>query len=103
MNFLIFNMMDTFYTWEGDILVLNILGTPGAKMNKIGKPKGNQLKVSVTTQPTNGKATDQMIAFLATQFNVAKKDIELVFGQFSIHKQVRIKNPTKLPAGITKK
>ena len=95
--------MESFYSWDGDVLVLNILGTPGAKLNKIGKVKGNQLKVSVTAQPTDGKATDHMIAFLATQFKVAQKDIELVFGQFSIHKQLRIKNPIKLPAGITRK
>jgi len=30
--------MNTFYTWDGDILILNILGTPNAKSNKIGKP-----------------------------------------------------------------
>lgn len=40
--------MDNFYSWNGDILRLNVLGTPSAKQNKIGKVKGNQLKVSVT-------------------------------------------------------
>ncbi|MDX8383470.1 MAG: DUF167 domain-containing protein, partial [Ghiorsea sp.] len=39
--------MNTFYTWDGDILVLNLLGTPNAKNDKIGKPKGNQLKINV--------------------------------------------------------
>lgn len=92
--------MDSFYEWEGDVLVLNVLGTPGAKMNKIGKVKGNQLKVSVTAAPTDGKATDFMVDFLSKEFKVPKKDIEIVFGHFSIHKKLRIKNPAMLPKGI---
>ncbi len=102
-DFLIYSMVDSFFSWENDVLILNILGTPGAKLNKIGKVKGNQLKVSVTAEPTDGKATDHMVAFLAKEFKVTRKDIEVVFGQFSIHKQLRIKNPKNLPVGITRK
>jgi len=91
----------SFYYWEGDTLVLNVLGTPSAKQDKIGKPKGNQLKISVTAEPTNGKATDHMVRFLAKQFDVSVKDIEVVFGQMNINKQLRIKSPKKLPAVIT--
>ena len=48
--------MDTFCAWDGDILVLNILGTPGAKQDVIGKPKGHRLKISVTAAPVGGNA-----------------------------------------------
>lgn len=89
--------MSNFYYWEDDVLVLNVLGTPSAKHDKIGKPKGNQLKISVTAEPTNGKATDHMVRFLAKQFDVAVKDIEVVFGQMNVNKQLRIKSPKKLP------
>ncbi len=50
-------MQRPFYTWEGDILVLNILGTPNAKKDAIGKVKGHQLCVSVKAVPWAGKAT----------------------------------------------
>ncbi len=30
-------MKKPFYTWDGDTLVLNILGTPNAKRDAIGK------------------------------------------------------------------
>ena len=33
----------TFCTWDGDTLVLNVLGTPGASRDAIGKVKGHQL------------------------------------------------------------
>ncbi len=44
-------MKKPFCTWEGDTLVLNILGTPNAKRDAIGKVKGHQLCVSVTEAP----------------------------------------------------
>ncbi len=89
-----------FYEWDGDILVLNILGTPMAKKDVILKPKGNQLKISVKAQPEGGRATDYMVSFLAKEFGVSRSDIEVVYGQQSIHKQLRIKAPKKLSGGI---
>ena len=86
-----------FYEWQGDVLVLNILGTPMAKQDAILKPKGNQLKISVKAQPQNGKATDYMVSFLAKEFGVGASAIEVVYGRESIHKQLRIKTPKKLP------
>lgn len=93
---------DTFCAWEGDILVLNVLGTPSAKRDVIGKPKGPQLKISVTAEPEGGKATDHMVRFLAKEFGVTVKDIEVVFGRFSVNKQLRIKSPKQLPPVISK-
>lgn len=91
---------DSFCVWDGDTLVLNVLGTPSAKQDAIGKPKGNQLKISVTASPEDGKATDHMVKFLAKKFGVAIKDIEVVFGRFNINKQLRIKSPKQLPTMI---
>ncbi len=89
-----------FFFWDNDVLVLNILGTPSAKQNKIGKIKGNQLKVSVTCAPENGKATLFMVKFLAKEFGVKNSAIEVVYGMTSIHKQLRIKQAKKIPAAI---
>jgi len=94
--------MKSFYAWDGDILVLNILGTPSAKKDIIGKPKGNQLKISVTAAPVGGRATDYMVKWLAKEFGVNKSDIEVVFGRMNVNKQLRIKAPTKFPRVIAK-
>jgi uncharacterized protein (TIGR00251 family) len=88
---------DSFFTWDGDVLVVNILGKPSASKDAIGKPKGTQLKVSVTAKPLNGKATDHMLRFLAPLFGVSVSAIEVVFGQENVNKQLRIKAPAKLP------
>jgi uncharacterized protein len=93
-------MKKPFYTWEGETLVLNILGTPNAKRDAIGKVKGHQLCVSVTAVPRAGRATDHMVRFLAEEFDVAVGDIEVVFGRMNVNKQLRIKSPGRLPPVI---
>jgi len=93
--------MDKFYRWENKNLRLNVLGTAGAKQNKIGKIKGNQLKISVTCAPENGKATKCMIKFLAKTFKVKESNIILEFGLTSINKQFLIQEPNYLPDIIT--
>ena len=93
-------MKKPFFTWEGDTLVLNILGTPNANRDAIGRVKGHQLCVSVTAVPRAGRATDHMVRFLAAEFEVAIGDIEVVFGRMNVNKQLRIKAPKRLPAVI---
>ena len=92
---------ESFFAWDGDVLVVNILGKPAASKDAIGKPKGTQLKVSVTAAPKDGKATDHMVRFLAPLFGVTVRDITVVFGRESVHKQLRIQAPKKLPAVFT--
>ena len=89
-----------FCAWDGDTLVLNILGTPGAPRDVIGQAKGDQLCVSVTAAPVAGRATDHMVQFLALEFGVRPNDIDVVFGRFNVNKQLRIHFPKTLPSVI---
>ena len=93
-------MKKPFYTWDGDTLVLNILGTPNAKRDAVGKVKGDQLCVSVTAVPRAGRATDHMVRFLAEEFGVKASDIQVVFGRMNVNKQLRIRAPKRLPPSI---
>ncbi|MHB1667950.1 MAG: DUF167 domain-containing protein [Thiomonas sp.] len=87
----------SFFWWEGETLVVNILGKPSASVDAIGKPKGPQLKVSVTAAPRDGRATDHMVRFLAKEFGVPASAIEVVFGRMNVNKQLRIRALRKLP------
>jgi uncharacterized protein len=93
-------MKKPFYTWDGDTLVLSILGTPNAKRDAIGKVKGHQLCVSVTAVPRAGRATDHMVRFLADEFDVPVSAIQVVSGRMNVNKQLRIKAPKRLPPVI---
>lgn len=94
--------LGSFCAWEGETLVLNVLGQPSAGKDAIGKVKGHQLSISVTEAPVRGRATDHMVRFLARQFGVAVKDIEVVFGRFNVNKQLRIHSPQRLPSVVRK-
>ena len=41
----------SFFVWDGDVPVVNILGKPAASKDAIDKRKGTPLKVSVTAVP----------------------------------------------------
>lgn len=93
-------MSRPFFSWDGDVLVLNILGTPNAKKDAIGKVKGHQLCVSVKAVPRAGKATDYMVRFLAEEFDVSTGDIQVVSGRMNVNKVLRIRAPKRLPEVI---
>jgi len=92
--------MESFCKWEDDTLVLNILGKPRAKRDKIGKVKGKQLEIAVAEDPVRGKATAHLVDFLADEFGVKRTAITVVFGTYNVNKQVRICAPTILPGVI---
>jgi uncharacterized protein len=94
--------MMSFCHWEGETLVLNILGRPRAKKTRIGKVVGNQLEVHVAEQPVRGRATAHLVRFLAEEFQVAESAITVVFGVYHVNKQLRIVAPRRLPAVIAK-
>ena len=93
--------MSSFCHWEGDTLVLNILGRPRAKKTKIGKIIGKQLEIHVAENPVRGKATAHLVDFLAEEFQVLKSAIVVVFGVYNVNKQLRITAPKRLPSVIS--
>lgn len=92
--------MTSFCHWEGNVLVLNILGRPRAKRNAIGKVVGKRLEIHVAENPVRGKATAHLVKFLAEVFQVPKSAITVVYGVYNVNKQVRITAPQQLPSVI---
>lgn len=90
----------SFCSWEGEVLVLNVLGRPNARQTAIGRVLGGQLEIHVAERPVRGAATAHLVRFLAGEFEVAVDAIEVVFGVYEINKQLRITAPKRLPAVI---
>ena len=63
---------------------------PGAKTNAITGMHDGALKVSLTTPPTDGRANEALIAFLAERLRLPKGRISLLQGLTSRNKLVRI-------------
>ncbi len=90
-------MEERFYSWDGEDLILNILGTPAASRDAILKPRGNLLKVSVAAAPEQGKATAAMVVFLAREFGVSPAQVSVLSGTTSAVKRLRIHAPACIP------
>ncbi len=50
-------------------------------------------KIKVAAPPERGKANEELIRFLASEFSVPRSSIEIVAGATSHHKLIRIQPP----------
>ena len=75
---------------DGDGVVLSLHIQPGAKRTEVAGTHGAALKIRLAAPPVDGKANEALIAFLAKTLDVPKSRVDLVAGQSSRAKRVRI-------------
>ena len=64
---------------------------PKSSRNEVvGLQPDKSLKIKITAAPEKGKANSATCAFLAEEFGVAKRNVEIVRGQTSSIKHVQI-------------
>jgi len=63
---------------------------PRASANEIGEALGDELKIKVTAPPVDSAANESLVKFLANRLGCAKNRIELIRGQTSRHKTVKL-------------
>lgn len=93
--------MPGFYSWQDGDLLLRVYLQPRASRDEIIGPHGEALKIRVTAPPVEGKANRRLQEFLAGEFGVPSTRVELEKGHGSRIKLWRIRQPRRLPAGIT--
>lgn len=81
-------------TPEGVIVAIKVV--PKAHRNEIVGLENDELKVRIAAVPDQGKANDELIAFLAETFNIAKSRVLLLHGATSRHKKILLSGITKL-------
>ena len=72
------------------VLTLSIKVEPRSSRSGIVGPYGDSLKVKLTAPPVEGKANDELIEVLSKGFRIAKKDVEIISGQSSKNKIVKL-------------
>ncbi len=92
--------MPAWYRWDGDILILQVHAQPRARADEIVGPHGEALKIRITAPPVEGRANRHLTEFLARQFGVARREVQLAGGAGSRLKRFRIRRPVRLVAGI---
>jgi hypothetical protein len=75
-------------TPDGCILPVRV--HPGARVNAITGTHDNALKISLSTPPTDGRANDALIAFIAEHLRLPRARIVLLAGATSRSKTLRI-------------
>jgi hypothetical protein len=93
-------VQETWYRWQDEALLLRVRVQPRAKRDELIGPQGGHLKVRITAPPVDGKANDHLCRFLAKEFGVPQSRVELLAGDQTRLKRVRIHDPRKLPAPI---
>ena len=75
---------------QPDGVWLSIKLQPRASANEIGEALGNELRVKVTAPPVDSAANEALIRFLADKLDCARNQVELVRGQTSRHKVIKL-------------
>lgn len=89
--------MAGFYQWRGADLLLDCHLQPGARSIGFAGQHGERLKIRISAPPVDGKANEMLLAFLAEEFDVGRRQVSLLSGQQSRQKRVLIEAPGRLP------
>jgi hypothetical protein len=79
---------------DGDGVVLSLHIQPGAKKTEVVGPHGDALKIRLAAPPVDGKANAALLAFVAAKLGAGRTAVELVSGQTSRAKRVRVAGAT---------
>lgn len=89
------------YHWEGSDLILAVHVQPKSSCDAVSGTYGDYLKIKITAPPADGKANDHLVRFLSRLFDVPRRQVVLLSGEYSRTKRLRIHRPRSLPGEIT--
>lgn len=82
---------------DGDDVLLSCYLQPRASKDEVIGEHDGAVKIRIAAPPVDGEANDALVAFLAKQFGVAKRAVQIESGQTGRRKSVRIQQPSTLP------
>lgn len=82
--------LPNFLRAQPDGTLLSVKLQPRASRNEIGDPLGDELKIKVTAPPVDAAANQALVALLAEKLDCARGRVELVRGQTSRHKTIKL-------------
>lgn len=79
-------------TREGVTFAVKVI--PRAKRDEIVGIENDALKIRLNAPPVEGRANEALVKFLAQTLNIARANVEIVRGETSRNKVVRVRNMT---------
>lgn len=74
-----------------DGITFNVQVIPRAPRNEIVGMVGNVVKIRLNAPPVEGRANEALVKFLAEVLKIPRAQVELVRGETSRHKVVRVR------------
>lgn len=78
-----------------DGVIFKVTVQPKGARNEIVGLQGDALKIRLTAPPVGGAANKMCIEFLAKSLKVRKSDVEIIRGQSSRAKKIRVRSKTR--------
>lgn len=85
-------------SWSGADLMMSIHAHPGARKTEAAGLRGAALKLRLRARPVEGAANAALLDFLADAFQVSRQNVELLSGERSREKRVRVVGPDRAHA-----
>lgn len=77
-----------------DGVVLSLHCQPGARASRVVGLHDDRLKLQVQAPPLENRANEALVAWLAVQLSLPRKQIEILTGQTSRQKRVLVRGAT---------
>ena len=90
--------MPNFIRVQPDGVLLSIKLQPRASVNEIGDVLGDELRVKVTAPPVDAAANEALVRLLAKALDCPRNRVELVRGNTSRHKVVKVYGVSEVEA-----
>ncbi len=92
--------MADWYHRDGENLILTLQVKPGAKHNEVVGLYGEALKIRLAAPPTEGRANQALLKYIATLFDVPLRQVALKQGEQSRLKVILVKHSRIEPDSI---
>lgn len=83
-------LLPSYLRAQPDGVLLSVKLQPRASTNEIAGAIGNELRIKVTAPPVDSAANEALVRLLAEKLDCARNCVELVRGQTSRHKVIKL-------------
>lgn len=84
-------MLPAMFHQSRDGITFNVKVIPRAARNEIVGVEGDAVKVRLNAPPVEGRANEALVKFFAQELGVARAQVEILRGDTSRHKVVRVR------------
>jgi len=84
------NDINNIFKKHNESIIIKVKIIPNSSINKIIGVYNDSIKIAIAAPPVEGKANKKFITYLAKFFKIAKSKIEIVSGENSKNKLIKI-------------